>query len=197
MDPDETWHAGRPRPWPHYVRSGPSSLPKNGGTASIFGPCLLWPNGWMHQDATWYGGSLGAGRIVLDGNPAALPPKRGHSSLPRILGPCLLWPNGWMDQDATWCGGRPRPRPHCARWGPSSPQKGRTAPQFLAHVCCNQMAGWIKIPPSTKVGLGPGHIVLHRDPASPIRGTAPSNFWPMSIVTKWSPISATAEHLLV
>ena len=22
---------------------------------SIFGPCLLWPNGWMDQDATWYG----------------------------------------------------------------------------------------------------------------------------------------------
>jgi len=22
----------------------------------IFGPCLLWPNGWMDQDATWYGG---------------------------------------------------------------------------------------------------------------------------------------------
>jgi len=21
----------------------------------IFGPCLLWPNGWMDQDATWYG----------------------------------------------------------------------------------------------------------------------------------------------
>jgi len=20
-----------------------------------FGPCLLWPNGWMDQDATWYG----------------------------------------------------------------------------------------------------------------------------------------------
>jgi len=21
----------------------------------IFGPCLLWPNGWMDEDATWYG----------------------------------------------------------------------------------------------------------------------------------------------
>jgi len=30
-----------------------------------------------------------------------------------------LWPNGWMDQDATWYRGRPRPRPHCVRWGPS------------------------------------------------------------------------------
>jgi len=45
-----------------------------------------------------------------------------------------------MDQDATWYGGRPRPRPHCARWGPSfSPKKGHSPPaQFSAHVCCGQ-----------------------------------------------------------
>jgi len=43
----------------------------------------------------------------------------------------------------------------------------------------------------------PGHIVLHRDPAPlPKRGTHPS-FRPMSIVTKRSPVSATAEPLLV
>jgi len=28
--------------------------PKMGG-AAIFGPCVLWPNGCMDQDATWYG----------------------------------------------------------------------------------------------------------------------------------------------
>jgi len=22
---------------------------------AIFGPCLLWPNGWMDEDAAWYG----------------------------------------------------------------------------------------------------------------------------------------------
>jgi len=37
--------------------------------------------------------------ILLDGDPAPLPPK-GDS--PLISGPYLLWPNGWMDQDATW-----------------------------------------------------------------------------------------------
>ena len=31
--------------------------------------------------------------------------------------------NGVMDQDATSYGSRPRPRRHCARWGPSSPTK--------------------------------------------------------------------------
>ena len=32
-------------------------LPTRGGaTAPILGPCLLWPNGCMDQDATWCGG---------------------------------------------------------------------------------------------------------------------------------------------
>jgi len=57
------------------------------------------------------------------------------------------------------------------------------------------VAGWINMPLGTEVGFGPGHIVLHGDPVLPRkRGTAP-NFRPMSIVAKWSPISATAEHL--
>ena len=42
--------------------------------------------------------------------------------------------NGWMDQDATWYGDRPRPRPHCVRWGPSSPHgNGQSSPLFLVH----------------------------------------------------------------
>jgi len=38
-------------------------------------------------------------------------------------------------------------------------------PQFSAHACCGQMAGWIKTPLGRKVGLGPGHTVL--DPSCP------------------------------
>jgi len=34
----------------------PAPHPQKGGTPQIFGPCLLWPNGWMDQDATWYNG---------------------------------------------------------------------------------------------------------------------------------------------
>jgi len=75
----------------------------------------------------------------------------------------VMWPNGWTDQDATWHGGRPRPWPHCVRWGPSSPPQRDTPPQFSAHICCGQMAGWIKMPLGMEVGLGPGHIVLHGD----------------------------------
>ena len=60
----------------------------------------------------------------------------------------LRRPNGWMDQDATWYGGGPRPRPHYARWGPSSSssKKGEHSPELSVHVCCGQTAGWIKMP---------------------------------------------------
>jgi len=34
----------------------PAPCPKRGQSPPIFGPCLLWPNGYMDQDATWYGG---------------------------------------------------------------------------------------------------------------------------------------------
>jgi len=99
-----------------------------------------------------------------------LSPKTGRS--PLIFGTCLSWPNGWMDQDATWCGGRPRLGQHCVRCGPSSTPKGQS-PHFSADVCCGQTAGWIKMSLGTKVGLGPGHIVLHEDPAAPKKGTVP------------------------
>jgi len=44
------------------------------------------------------------------------------------------------------------------------------------------------MPLGTEVGLGPGDIVLDGSPAPP-------TFRPMSIVAKWSLISATAELL--
>ena len=186
----------------HIALDGdPAPLPKKGAEppSPIFGPFLLWPNGWMHQGATWYRGRPQRRRL-LDGDPAPSP-KRGRSPQfsahvytgqtagfikmplgtevglspgdnvldgdatpsqngggPPICGPCLLWPNGWMDQDSTWYGGRPRPRRHCVRWGPSPPtlrppKKGHS-PQFSAHICCGQTAGWIKMPLGTEVGLG-------------------------------------------
>jgi len=50
----------------------------------------------------------------------------------------VLWPNGWVEQDATWYEGRP----HCVRWGPSSPlKKWHNHPQFSVHVSCGETAG--------------------------------------------------------
>jgi len=42
-----------------FVLDGdPATLPQKGAESPspIFSPFLLWPNGWMHQDGTWYGG---------------------------------------------------------------------------------------------------------------------------------------------
>jgi len=63
------------------------------------------------------------------------------SVLPVCLSVCLscnvgvLWPSGWMDQGATWYGGRPRPSPHCVRWGLCTlppPQKGHSSPPLFS-----------------------------------------------------------------
>ena len=67
----------------HNVLDGDTtpSPRKGGGTPpSVFGPSLLWPNGWMDQDATWYGVRLRPAGIVLDGGPA--PPQRRRTTSP-------------------------------------------------------------------------------------------------------------------
>ena len=98
---------------------------------------------------------------------------------------------------------------------PPPPKKGHNHSQFSAHVCCGQMAGWIKMSLGTEVGLGlrdilagwmktplgtevdlrPGHIVLH-GPSSHERGTAAPPLFGSCLLWPRSPISATAELLL-
>jgi len=53
------------------------------------------------------------------------------------------------------------------------PKEAQPPPQFSAHVCCEQMAGWIKMPLGMETGLGRGHILLDGDPAPPKKGQAP------------------------
>jgi len=54
----------------------PTPLPLKGAEppVPIFGPFLLWPNGWMHQDATWYGGRPQRRGLCVRWGPS-LPPK--------------------------------------------------------------------------------------------------------------------------
>jgi len=57
---------------------------------------------------------------------------------------------------------------------PAPPLPYGCSPQFLAHVCCGQTAGWIKMPLGREVGLSPGHFVLDWDPPpSPPKGHSP------------------------
>jgi len=213
-DQDETWHAGRPRSWPHCVTWNPAPPPLKGhnplpqfsahiccgqmdawikmslGMEVGLGPgdCARWgrrsppqkggrapskfsahvycgqTDGWMKLVLGMEIG-LSPGDFVLDGDPVPFP-KRGRCPSP-IFGPFLLWPNGCMHQTATWYRARPRPRRICVRWGPRSPvpQRG-TDPQFSAH-CCGQMAAWIKMSLGMELGLEPGDVVLDGDHVAP------------------------------
>jgi len=102
--------------------------------------------------------------IVLDGDPAPL---------------------SWMDQDATWYGGRPRPRPHCVRWGPSFPIKnGHSPPLFCP--CLFWSNGWMDQDATWYIGRPRPrpHCVTWGPSSTPRkRGTAPTIFglcllWP-------------------
>jgi len=107
----------------------------------------------------------------------------------------VLWPNGWMDLDKTW-------QLHCVRWGPSSPtERGKAAPTFEIYGCRLCPRPYNPRPMSIvakrldgsrchlgrEVGLGPGHIELHGDPAPP-KETQPSIFGPC-------PLCQTAEWI--
>jgi len=66
------------------------------------------------------------------------------------------------------------------------PQRGQS-PLFSAHICCGQMAGWIKMPLDMEEGLSPGDFMLDGDSASPPQkggGALLPNFRPISIVAK-------------
>ena len=119
---------------------------------------LLWPNGWMHQDTTWYGGRPQPRRHCVRWEPSSLPPK---GAPPTIFGPCPLWPNGWMDHDATWYGCRPQPRRRCVRWGPSSSPPVFGPCLLWPNSWMYQNATWYGGRPQ------PGDIVSDRDPAPP------------------------------
>ena len=165
MDQEVTWYGVRPRPRRLCATWGPRSPPQNGAPqfsvhyyCGQTAGCIKMPLGMEVGLRPW--------DFVLDGDPA--PPSqngggtRGRS--PPIFGPCLLWPNGWMDQDGTWHGGGPWSRPHCARWGHSSPPPKGAEPHFSAHLYCGQTAGCIKRPLGMKVGLSSDDFVLDGDP---------------------------------
>jgi len=71
----------------------------------------------------------------------------------------------------------------CSMGTQLSQKKGHSPTQFLAHVYCDQTAGWMKTPLGTEIDLDPGHIVLDGDPACLAKGAQQSpSFRPMSIV---------------
>ena len=70
----------------HILLHGdPAALPKKWAEPPpIVGPFLLWPNGWMHQDATWYGGRPQPRRLCVRWRPS-YPQKKGTPTLTQFL----------------------------------------------------------------------------------------------------------------
>jgi len=84
----------------HIALDGDPATPpshRKGGIAPIFSPCLLWPNGWMNQDATWYRGRPQPRRHCVRWGSSS-PTKGAQQPPPPLFGRCLLWPNGHPSQ---------------------------------------------------------------------------------------------------
>ena len=114
----------------NYLFDG-TQLPQKKGHSPhpIFGPYLLWPNGWMDQDVTWYGGKA------------------------RLRRRCVRWGRykGHSPQFSVhvYCGqmaGRMKtllgtevdlvPGHFVIDGDPAPPRKGHSSPLFSAHAYC-------------------------------------------------------------
>jgi len=67
---------------PHHIElDGDPATP----SSTIFGPCLLWPNGWMDQDATWcHGGRLQPRPHCATWGPSCPPPRKRGTAPPNF-----------------------------------------------------------------------------------------------------------------
>ena len=102
LSPGDSVLDGDPAPFPH----------KGGSPLTNFRPFLLWPNGWMHEDATWNGGRPQPRGLCVRWGPSS-PPQKGTEPPPQFAAHVYCGPNGWMHHDTTWYGGRPQPRRLC------------------------------------------------------------------------------------
>jgi len=95
-----------------------------------FGPCLLWPNGWIDEDVTWYGGKpLPRRRCVRLGRSSPL-----KGAQPPVFGIYCGQTAGWMK---TPLGTEVELGPgHIALDGDSTaPRKGHSSPPPLFGPC--------------------------------------------------------------
>jgi len=108
----------------HTVFDGVPALPlPKGAEPPIFGPYLLWPNGWMDQDVTWREAGLSPSDIVFDGDPAPSPKGDGALNFrPTSIMAKLL--------DGSKMALGTEAQRHCVSWGLSSPVKGARPPVF-------------------------------------------------------------------
>ena len=129
----------------NFVLDGdPAPSPKRGGALSpIFGKFLLCPNGWMHHNATWYGGRPQPRGLCVRWGPIRPSPKGGTAP--------DFWPMSVVAQPHSMKVGLEPGDIYCVRWGPSTlPKRGTASPNFQPMSVVDKRARWIKIP----LGMG-------------------------------------------
>jgi len=94
LNKNTIWYGGRPRP-----RRWGRSSPIKGAQPPVFSPCLLWPNGWMDEDATWYGSRRGPRPHCVRRGPSSTR-ERGTAAARPLFDPCLLWPRSPISASA-------------------------------------------------------------------------------------------------
>jgi len=185
MHHDAAWYGGRPQPKGLCVQWGPSpSSPKRGRAPAQFSAHV-----YCGQTAEWIKMALdmevgrGPGHIVLDGEPSPLLQK-GQSPPPNFP-PIIVAKR----LDESWWhlhGGGPWSKPHCVRWGPSSPpQKGTEPPPIFGRFLLSpngrmhQDVTWYGGKPQ------PRRLCVRWGPSFPSpKGAHSPNFWPMSVMAK-------------
>ena len=96
----------------------------------IHGPCLLWPNGWMDHDATWYGGRPQPSPHCVRWGPSSHSPK--GCSLPNFRPISVV--AKWLDRLRVPLGMEVG---ICVIWEPSS----RSPKRGGAHIHCGRTPG--------------------------------------------------------
>jgi len=101
-----------------------TQLPKKGHSSPLplFGPCLLWPNGWMDRDATWYRGRSHPTPHCVRWGPSSHVPRKGHSS------PSTFRPMSIVAKRQDGSG--------CLRWTQLPPESNGRASHLLPSSCC-------------------------------------------------------------
>jgi len=149
----------------------------------------------MDQDDTWYGASLGLRDTVLDEDPAP-PPLKGHSpqfSANVRCGQTAGWIKMSLGMEVCFGPG------HIVLDGDPAPppKKGTQPPNFGPCLLCRPN-GWMDQDATWyEGGLGQAALCyMGTQLLLPKGAEPPPQFWPVSILAKWSPISGSAEHLL-
>jgi len=95
-----------------FVFDEDPATPREKGTPTPpnFCPCLLWRNGWMDEDATWYGSRPRPTQLCI--RRVSSYPRKGHSSTPLFSAHVycgrgrpsqLLLRSSWITQSRAYC----------------------------------------------------------------------------------------------